>query len=225
MNLPSRISVCLAACACLSSAAGEFSVKSIEKEPPGSFSDSIKTELRGTAVQVAEGDKPIYEIWLRKELPLKGTIDSPLRALNAVGRTSLLGAISVLSDERDYRDDELFRGDYTIRFDLRPEDGNHLGTSEHLYFAVLVEAENDRDLGEIMKSKQLAKASSKSSVNEHPVILSLYPVDSGDPGEPTFHEPAPEHKALRLSILAKGADGGESQPIVFDLVIEGTADF
>lgn len=225
MNLLTCCSFALAEFVCLSLAADAFSVKSIKKSPPSSFSESIKSELGKTAVQVAKDGKPIYEVWLRKELPLKGAIDSPPRALNAVGQTSLLGAISVLTDERDYRDDELFSGDYTIRFGLRPEDGNHLGTSEHLYFAVLIEAKHDQELGKITKSKQLVKASSKSSANDHPVVLSLYPVGTGEAAGPSLHEPAPEHKALRLSLPTKSKDGGASPPIVFDLVIEGTADF
>ncbi len=225
MMIPLRHFFCLAAFACLAAVAEPFVIKSIQKEPPDSFSESVRAKLTNTVIQVIHGGKTVYEIWLCKQLPLKRTVDSPLRALDAVGQTSLLGAVSVLTDERDYRDDELYHGDYTIRFGLRPEDGNHLGTSEHLYFAVLVAAEKDRELGKITKAKQLSKASSKSSPNEHPVILSIYPVNAAEILAPSLHEPAPDHKALRLSIPAKKHNNADAPPVVFDLVIKGTADF
>lgn len=208
--------------------ASTFSVKSFYKKPPSKLSASIRDELRNEGHTILRDDKPIFEIWLRSKLPLKKKIDAPRNALNAIAQTRLIGAIAVLSDERDYRDDEIYEGIYTLRFDLRPEDGNHLGTSEHLFFAVLVEAENDRDLKKIARSKQLSKASSKTSPNDHPVILSLFPVafkKVETPFKPSIQAPAPRHQAVRLSIDCVNPDGTDAGSILFDLVVEGMADF
>ena len=218
----------LTAFALLSAAAvsaSEFSTKPLDKEAPSELGQSIKKELNPTGIQILRKDKPIYELWLRKQLPLKKAIETPGKALNALGQTSLLGAIAILADERDYRDDELYKGVYTIRFGLRPEDGNHLGTSDHLYFAVLIDAKNDQELGKIVKSRQLVKASSKTSATDHPMILSLYPVSSEDSATPSVHEPAPEHEAIRLSIPVTSPDGSATSSITFDLVVAGMADF
>ena len=205
--------------------ASEFTVQSIEKDIPAKLGDSIKAELQSQAVQISKAEKPIYQLWLRKEIPLETAPESPEKALKSVGQTTLMGAIAITADERDYRDDELYQGVYTIRFGLRPQDGNHLGTSEHLYFAVLVEAKNDPELGKITKSRQLVKASSKTSATDHPMILSLFPVSSTDAETPSVHEPAPDHEAIRLSIPAKNPDGSAAGPLVFDLVVAGMADF
>ncbi len=205
--------------------ASEFTIQSIEKEIPKALGESIKAELQDQAVQISKGDKPVYQIWLRKHVPLKTPSESSAKALNSLGQTTLLGAIAVIADERDYRDDELYQGVYTIRFGLRPEDGNHLGTSDHLYFAVLIDAKNDQDLGKIVKSRQLVKASSKTSATDHPMILSLFPVSSTDGEIPSVHEPAPEHEAIRLSLPATNPDGSTASPVVFDLIVAGMADF
>lgn len=205
--------------------ASDFSVKALDKAPPSNLGESIKAELGTKGLVILKKDKPLYELWLRKELSLKSPVSSPAKALNGVPQASLLGAISVISDERDYRDDELYKGLYTIRFGLRPEDGNHLGTSEHLFFAVLIDAKNDQELGKIVKSKQLVKASSKTSPNDHPMILSLFPAGKSDSTVLSVHEPAPDHEAIRLSIPAKAEDGSDTGPVVFDLVVEGLADF
>lgn len=205
--------------------ASDFSVKPVEKAPPSNLGDSIKAELRNEALVILQKGKPIYELWLTKQLNLKTPITSSAKALTAVPQASLIGAITVIADERDYRDDELYKGVYTIRFGLRPEDGNHLGTSDHLFFAVLIDAKNDQELGKIVKSKQLVKASSKTSANDHPMILSLFPVKKSDAVTPSIHEPAPEHEAIRLSIPAKAEDGSDAGPVIFDLVVAGMADF
>ncbi|MDA7510355.1 hypothetical protein N8633_00820 [bacterium] len=205
--------------------ASDFSIKPLDKAPPSSLGESIKAELSDKALVILQKDKPIYELWLRKELILKSPITSPAKALTAVTQASLLGAITVVSDERDYRDDELYKGVYTIRFGLRPEDGNHLGTSDHLFFAVLIDAKNDQELGKIVKTKQLVKASSKTSATDHPMILSLFPVTQSDAVTPSIHEPAPEHEAIRLSIPSKSQDGKNAGSVVFDLVVAGMADF
>ena len=205
--------------------ASDFSVKSISKAAPSELGDSIKAELSDQAIQIFKGDKPLYELWLASSVTLNSAIDAPNRALSALKQTTLLGAIKVIDSERDYRDDELFDGTYTIRFGLRPDDGNHLGTSNFRYFAVLVAAKNDQELGGITRSRQLVKASSKTNPTDHPLILSLFPVNSAEKAELEFHEPAPEHTALRLSLAAKTADGADAGFIVFDLVIDGMADF
>lgn len=205
--------------------ANDFSVASLDKAPPAELGETIKAELGKQAYTISAGDKPMYELWLRKALPLKSAISSPSKALDAIGQTTLMGAMKILGDERDYRDDELYPGTYTVRFGLRPQDGNHLGTSDHLYFAVLIEAKNDQELGKISRSKQLTRASSKTSATDHPMILSLYPVSAADAETPSVHEPAPEHKAIRLSIPTVTAEGKEAGAITFDLVVEGVAEF
>lgn len=205
--------------------ASEFSVKSVTKAAPSELGDSIKGELGEEAIQISKGDKPLYEFWLASSVTLNSAIDAPNRALSAIKQTTLLGAVKVIDSERDYRDDELFDGTYTIRFGLRPDDGNHLGTSNYRYFAVLIAAKNDQELGKITRSRQLVKASSKTNPNDHPLILSLFPVNSSDKAELSVQEPAPEHTALRLSLAAKTAEGADAGFIVFDFVIDGMADF
>ena len=57
------------------------------------------------------------------------------------------------------------------------------------------------------------------------MILSLYPVSAADAETPSVHEPAPEHKAIRLSIPTVTTEGKEAGAITFDLVVEGVAEF
>ena len=197
----------------------DLTVRVAEKEPPRELDASIRALLQRNTVELLEGDKPLYEFWFVNELPLQAKPASTAKALDAVKQTTLLGAVNVPADQRDYRDDELRAGVYTMRFALQPQDGNHLGTAEFLYFAVLISPKHDTKPDGITEYKPLVKASSRETSTDHPVILSLRPASSGDGELPKLAEPAPEHKSVRVKVPAKAGD--EKTSLVFEIVYEG----
>ena len=54
----------------------EVSVKITEKPPPKELDASIASVLQSKAIQLTDGDKPLMEIWLRKEIPLQSKMMS-----------------------------------------------------------------------------------------------------------------------------------------------------
>ncbi len=130
------------------STAADLALKVADKEPPKELDASIRSRLQTKAVQLLDGEKPVYEFWFSAELPLQSKPASVGKALDSLKQASLLGAVAVSRDRRDYRDDELHAGVYTMRFALQPQDGNHLGTSEFNYFAVLTPAKPRQSSGE-----------------------------------------------------------------------------
>jgi hypothetical protein len=166
-----------------------------------------------------DGDKPGYEFWFCNEIPLQTKPASTAKALEAIKETTLIGAVSVPTVRRDYRDDELPAGVYTMRFALQPQDGDHLGTAEYLYFAVLVSSKLDTKPDGITDYKSLVKTSAKGGSGDHPVILSLRPASSDGGGPPKLNEPAPEHKSVQINVPAKA--GAEKTSLPFEVVYEG----
>lgn len=199
--------------------AAELTLKVEDKEPPQEIDASIRSRLPAKAVQLLDDDKPVCEFWFSAEILLTSRPASVAKALDSVKQATLLGAVSVASDRRDYRDDELPAGVYTMRFALRPDDGNHLGTSEFSYFAVLVPAKLDTKPDGIADYKALVKASSKETATEHPVILSLRPVSSGEGEFPKLNEPSTGHKSVRVKVPAKA--GEETMSLFFEVVYKG----
>ena len=181
--------------------AADLTLKTAEAPPPKDIDPAIQKLLQPKAIQLAEGDKPAFQFWLVKDLP-------GAKALDAIKPAALLGVVSLAKSQRDYRDDEIAAGAYTMRFALQPQDGNHLGSSEFLYFAVLTPAKLDTKPDGITDYKALVKASSKETSTDHPVILSLRPT-KGDSQE--LVEPAPEHKSVRVKVSS----------IPFEIVYEG----
>jgi hypothetical protein len=179
----------------------DLTLKVADAPPPKEIDPSIQKLLQPKAIQLLEGDQPAFQFWLVNELP-------GAKALEGIKQATLLGVASVPKSQRDYRDDEIAAGVYTLRFALQPQDGNHLGTSDFNYFAVLTPAKLDTKPDGITEYKALVKASSKETSSEHPVILSLRPT-KGDTLE--LVEPAPEHKSVRVKI----------PPLTFEMVYEG----
>jgi hypothetical protein len=190
------------------------------KEPPQEVSESIRKALRPGSVQVLEGDSVIYEFWFRSDLPLRSKPASADRAMQAIGETTLLGVAAVGKGQRDYRDNEIAPGVYTMRFSFIPQDGDHMGVSEFPYFSVLILTRNDTDLDGIKTYKTMVRASGRETPTEHPVVLSLRPASQAKEA-PELAEPAPEHRAIRIKLPARVPDAEQSEDVGFDLVIEG----
>ena len=199
--------------------AAALALKVVDKTPPKELDPSIAAKLQKSAVQLLDGDKAVYEFWFVSELPLTAKPGSPAKALDSVKQAALLGAVSVPKALRDYREDELAGGVYTMRFALQPQDGNHLGSAEFLYFAVLVPSKLDTKPEGIADYKAVVKASSKETATDHPVILSVRPPSSPDGDAPKLFEPAPEHKSVRVKVPARFGD--EKTAVVFEIVYEG----
>lgn len=196
----------------LAAQAAELTLKTADVSPPKEIDPAIQKLLQPKAIQLIEGDKPAFEFWLVKDLP-----PSAGKGLDGVKQATLLGAVSVPKARRDYRDDEIAAGVYTMRLALQPQDGNHLGSSEFVYFAALTPAKLDTKPDGIGDYKSLVKASSKETSTDHPVILSLRPAGSGSGDVPQLVEPAPEHKSVRVKIPA-----AEKTALTFEIVYQGT---
>lgn len=185
--------------ACVATLAADLKVA--DKPVPKEIDPSIQKLLQPKSIQAGP-----FEFWLVSELSGAKTLDSLKQA-------ALLGVVSVPKAARDYRDDEIPAGVYTMRFILQPQDGNHLGTSEFPQFVALTPAKLDTRPEGITDYKSLVKASSKETSTDHPIILSLRPVSSASGEFPRLEEPAPEHKSVRVKVPGGG--------IVFDIVYEG----
>ena len=200
--------------ALLACAAVGAELRVADKPAPKEIDPSIQKLLQPKSIGVGP-----FEFWLVSELPLSSKLANPAKAFDSIKPTTLLGVVSVAKPARDYRDDEIAAGVYTMRLILQPQDGNHLGSSEFPQFAALTPAKVDTRPEGIIDYKSLVKASSQDTSTDHPVILSLRPVSS-DQGEfPRLEEPAPEHKSVRVKVPASAA--GEKTAVVFDLVYEG----
>jgi hypothetical protein len=201
--------------------AAELNLKLLDKTLPQEIDPSITNLLSSKALQLLDGEKPAYELWLRDRLPLKSKPSSTATGLASLAETTLIGIMVVGSGQRDYKDNDIASGAYTVRFALQPQDGNHLGTAEFSYFAVLTPVKTDTKPDGITTYKALVKASGKDTSTGHPVVLSLRPASAPASEPAKLVQPAADHKAVQIRVPAQVADSDETAELHFQLVYEG----
>jgi hypothetical protein len=198
----------------------DLAIKTADVPVPSQIAEAIRSSLQPKAIQIMQGDKPILQIWLRPEAPLKSKPSAPAAGPSSIPDFSLLGAVSVsTSGLKDYKDNDIPSGLFTLRFITQPQDGDHLGTAEFNTFIALVPAENDKAADAFTKFTPLVKASGKLTPSGHPLVLNLRPVVGK--GEPfSIVEPEAEHKAIRIKAQGKTIEGDKAD-LIFDLVFQG----
>ncbi len=201
-------------------AAGEgYGIEVVEKAPPAEIADEIKAELSSSAVQISGPDGLRYEFWFAKSIVLSEV--APGKELEKIPPIALLGAAQVQDVENlDFREDEVLPGVYTMRYGLQPEDGNHLGTSDHPFFAILIPAERDQKLAGIADHDDMVDRSMEDTAGVHPYILAMQPLPADAPGEaPTVAEG--QHDWQYAVLELPGSVDGKASPFKIALVFEG----
>ena len=114
-------------------------------------------------------------------------------------------------------------GVYTMRYGLQPEDGNHLGTSPHPYFAILIPAERDQKLNGIADHDDMVDRSMEDTAGVHPYILAMQPLAEDAPGEtPAVGEG--EHDWQYVVVELPGTVDGNATPFKVAIVFEGVGE-
>jgi hypothetical protein len=174
--------VVLLAAAVPSWAAGApYSIKTATTPAPKEIKEPIAKLLSEQSLQLLD-DKgaAVGEFWFRKEVPSKAT---PAQVKNGLtyrelDETTLLGAVRFDRQVTDYRKQKINPGVYTVRLGFQPMDGDHMGTSPHPEFGLLVPAAADEKPDPLANAKELQEASSKAVVgsSSHPAVFLLVPV-------------------------------------------------
>lgn len=204
----------------LIASAADLTLKTVPAEPIDGVAPAIQSALGTEKIQLVGSDGPVYEVVLCKGIALKGAPEELRTAMKQVAQGTLLGVLVVHKDERDYRDDDIVAGTYTMRFALQPQDGDHLGSAEFPYFALLIPAAMDTKVDGIMGYDHVTEASKEDTATEHPVVVSLRPGDTAEATAAELRAPLDEHKSVLLTLPATLPD--ETKTVLsFELVYEG----
>lgn len=187
----------------------EYRVEAFIQQPPAEVADSIRGELQASGVRVLKGNDPLCEIWFRKSIPTEPP-KGIARSYPQIPDAALLGAVRVIGSMRDNRNNSFPNAVYTIRHGLQPQDGNHVGSSEFVDFALLLNAKNDRTLdGSFASPREMITRSMSDGGAGHPVVFAMLP--SASKSQPSIA--VNEHE--RWVLEAKSGD------LVLALVIVG----
>lgn len=204
----------LLAIACLC-AAQTGKVEALGPPTDASIPDSVKSVLDTTGHRLVLDDGTVAcEIWLRKTVPVQTKKDVPNVLYSELTESTLVGVISFPHPATDYRGQAIKPGAYTLRYELIPEDGNHLGVAPNRDFVLLIPVSSDPDPDATFKFDELVNLSRKATGTRHPGPLSLVQPSNAE----GLTKDAEEHWIFSTVVkLASGKD------LPFALVVKGTA--
>ncbi|HRK33158.1 MAG TPA: hypothetical protein PLJ47_01085 [Candidatus Hydrogenedentes bacterium] len=209
-------------CSAFCAFAADLTVKMVDAEPPAEIAKELRDTLSGKALQLSGPDGTVAEFWFRKEIALKSKPSTSEEALDAMPEVSFVGVARYAKELRDFRDDPIDPGVYTMRAALQLNDGNHLGTAPTSWFVLLVPPKYDTALSGIDSAKKLHDRSRSDSAADHPWCINLQPTpesqSSGDFPKTGANE---EWKLVYLKLPASVDGSGEKVEITFGMVYEG----
>ncbi len=201
--------------------AQEYKVEKIEEPAPADeLAPEIAALLQPTGMKFVKGEsRTVCEIWICKEWPLKGDkvggeIIYPLQP------GQLIGVIRYPRKANDFRDQDIEKGIYTLRYGQQPVDGAHVGTSPTRDFLLILPAARDRSPA-TLEYKPLVAASKEATGATHPAILSLQRLSDSTEKLAVRHNEEKEWHILRF--VGKTSQDGKTADQAMELVVVGNA--
>ena len=180
-------------------------------------SDALKKALEPSGYRVLLDDGSEWcRIWLRAGVPTSAKSEVEGALLPQLSESTLIGVISFTQAATDYRGQQVQPGLYTLRYELLPNDGNHLGVADNRDFALLVKAGDDPDPAAKFGFQQLVALSRKATGTNHPGPMNL--VQPASDTAPAVSNDGQEHWVFAAKLQSQA---GES--LLLAIVVKGKA--
>jgi hypothetical protein len=180
-------------------------------------SDALKKAVEPTGRRVLLDDGSEWcKIWLRAGVAVSGKTEVEGALFPQLTESTLIGVISFSKPATDYRGQAVQPGLYTLRYELLPNDGNHLGVADNRDFALLVRAADDPDPTANFDFKQLVALSRKATGSAHPGPINLV-----QPASDTV--PAVSNDGQEHWVFADKLKMQTGEPLLIGIVVKGKA--
>lgn len=192
-------------------------VERIGPLPGSAVSEQVRQSLEAKGFRLTLDDsKPYCELWLRNGVPAQANKSTEL-VYPQFAESTFLGVIHFSQATADFRGYPIPAGFYTARYELLPDDGNHLGVAPNRDFVLLIPARSDTDPNAMFKYQELVSMSATTGSTKHPAPLSLPPADKPSSGMVAKDD----HDHWIFSASLRLAPGEE---LSFALIVKGTAE-
>lgn len=186
-------------------------------DEPG-LPDALKKALepKGYRITLEDGSE-WCKIWLRDSVPASGKSDVEGALFPQLAESTLIGVISFAkTGATDFRGQGLKPGVYTMRYELLPNDGNHLGVANSRDFVLLVRAADDPDPSATFKFNDLVELSRKATGTRHPG-----PINLAQPESDTAPAVIKDDQAHTIFVGKLKMQSGD--PLLIGIVVKGKA--
>lgn len=153
-------------------------VEMIGAAPAGSFPEAITKTLESKGYRVALPDGTVVcEIWFRTAIATQTGRNVDGANYPELSPSEFMGVITFPKQVSDFRGQPITPGSYGLRYELLPNDGNHMGVAPNRDFLLLTPLAADKDPSAQLGADQLIALSAGASGTAHPAVFSMVPPD------------------------------------------------
>lgn len=213
----SRIHLLLAVAVLLVISSGVSFAASTKVERTGalsgaSISDAARQAVEDKGYRVTLDDGWTVEFWFAKQLAPQEK-DSPGALYPKLAPSAFVGIVKLAQGMSDFRGQSIAAGVYTLRYELLPQDGNHMGVAPNPDFLLASPAADDSRPEQLYVPRKLVALSAKATSTGHPAVIALD--TAGEPSSVVKQEDGSIVFTVALTIA------GTKQKV--GIVIKGTA--
>ncbi len=207
----------LLVCGALSAAQQTGKVEALSALTDASVPEGVRQVLEPKGYRIIlDGTSVAAELYLRKDMPAQPKKETADVIYDRIAESTMVGVVHWPQASTDYRGQPVAAGFYTLRYELIPNDGNHLGVAPSRDFLLMIPASADPDPGRVFKVQEVIALSRQTTRTKHPAPLSMLQPEGGT--APAVTKDDQDHYIFSAGIkLASGED------MPFALVVKGTA--
>ncbi len=180
---------------------------------PNAVPSDVTAALEAKGYRVTLDDGWSADLWLARNLKLT-TKDVPGALYPELSNSEFVGVISLPKAMSDFRGQAIPAGMYTLRYQLLPQDANHMGVSPNPDFLLAIPIANDTKPDAQYPFDKLVALSSKTT-GAHPAVIAMD--KAGEPGTATFND-------QKMLVLTVGVNAGAgNKPEKLGIVLKGQA--
>jgi hypothetical protein len=155
------------------------------------------------------------DVWLAKKMTANKK-DAAAANYPEFHESEFLGVITFpKGGGGDFRGQTIKPGSYTMRYELLPSDGNHLGVAPNPDFVLLIPLGDDPDPSATFDFAKMVELSAKAAGTAHPAAFEMMPSSSGDSPAVTQTDDGwivfqasvatDDAKTIRIALVVKGS--------------------
>ena len=153
-------------------------VESIGPATAGVFPEAVAKTLEPKGYRVALPDGTVIcEIWFRAAIATQTGRNVEGANYPELSPSQFVGAVTFPKQVSDFRGQPIKPGSYGLRYELLPNDGNHMGVAPNRDFLLLTPLADEKDPSAQLSSEQLVALSAKASGTAHPAVFSMVAPD------------------------------------------------
>jgi|ERR1019366_167293 hypothetical protein len=180
---------------------------------PGA-SDALKQAVEEKGYRITLDGGWTAEFWFAKQLKTAAK-DLSGALYPELANAEFVGVVNLPKGMTDFRGQAMPAGVYSLRYQLLPQDGNHMGVAPNPDFLLAIPVASDPNPEQGYLYKKLVALSAKTTGTNHPAVIALD--TAGDPGSAV----GDKQGTVVFTVAVPSSGAGATEKL--GIVVKGTA--